>query len=149
VPVHRHRESVVPRHDSMPAGAEERIPALLLTSDPYVASHYAVRLDADGYSVTNACDVRTALQLAKRLTPDVIFADARLAESRHLPDILARNPVLRRVPVVLLVPHTDGGSADMYCRAKQDGQTAFIAQLHAASGYASSGDHPWRLPEPA
>jgi CheY-like chemotaxis protein len=77
---------------------------LFVENDAAVAQIYKLKLELDGYRVDVAGDGETALQMARRSVPDLIFMDIRLPKLGGLEflEALRADPQTSKVPVVIL-----------------------------------------------
>jgi PleD family two-component response regulator len=58
--------------------APDRITVMFVEDDPAVAQMYRFSLEAAGYSVFIASDGLMAVEMARRLLPDIMFLDIRI-----------------------------------------------------------------------
>src|SRR5438309_3669244 len=87
-----------------PAGAEDEVRVLLIEDDPESAEMYGLKLELDGYTVTRAADGEEGLELARTITPDIIFLDIRLPkmDGFQVLEALRSDDILKHVPVIIL-----------------------------------------------
>ena len=93
-------------HDGPSAGSScrQRGSVLVIDDDPWIRSVIAEFLADGGYSVTEAGDGSSGLDLAKRLQPDVILLDLALpmrSGLEVLQRLKARQPT-REIPVIVV-----------------------------------------------
>ena len=88
----------------MDASLQSDVTVLFVEDDPTVAQMYKLKLELDGYQVEVASDGETALQMARRSLPDIIFLDIRLPKLDGIGvlEAIRADPATRPVPVVIL-----------------------------------------------
>src|SRR5256886_14452814 len=90
---------------SPPEGAvDDEVKVLFVEDDEAVADMYKLKLELDGYSVTVAADGETAVDLALKDPPDLVFLDIRLPsmDGFQVLEVLRSDEGTRYVPVVIL-----------------------------------------------
>ena len=87
-----------------PLIAPEEVRVLFVEDDSSVAQMYKLKLELDGYTVEIATDGEVALEMARRVLPDIIFLDIRLPKLDGIGvlEALRADPTTRPVPVVIL-----------------------------------------------
>ena len=86
------------------AAAPDDVRVLFVEDDPSVAQMYRLKLELDGYAVDVAGDGLTALEKARRSTPDIIFLDIRLPKLDGIGvlEALRADEATAGIPVVIL-----------------------------------------------
>jgi len=91
--------------DTAPEEAvDDEVNVLFVEDDEAVADMYKLKLELDGYSVTVAADGETAVDLALKDPPDLVFLDIRLPsmDGFQVLEVLRSDERTRYVPVVIL-----------------------------------------------
>jgi CheY-like chemotaxis protein len=80
------------------------ITVLFAEDDPAVAQMYKLSLEHAGYRVYVASDGLMALEMARRLLPDIMFLDIRMPKMDGLTvlETLRSDPLTRPIPAVIL-----------------------------------------------
>ena len=101
--------------DKCESGPAESHPPLILLSDDEVGALtlLGIMLEREGYRVAKAPDAYIALDLAKRLRPDLIITDIMKPGMNGIDMIycLKSNPALRNIPVLVLSARGHGETA--------------------------------------
>ncbi len=84
--------------------APDEVRVLLVEDDTSVAQMYKLKLELDGYRVEVAPDGDVALEMARRMKPDIVFLDIRLPRLDGLGvlEALRSDPATEPLPVVIL-----------------------------------------------
>jgi CheY-like chemotaxis protein len=84
--------------------APEATTVLIAEDDPSVAQMYKLSLELGGYQVYIASDGLVALELARRLLPDIMFLDIRMPNMDGLSvlETLRSDPRTKGIPAVIL-----------------------------------------------
>lgn len=84
--------------------APDEVRVLLVEDDTSVAQMYKLKLELDGYRVEVAPDGDVALEMARRMKPDIVFLDIRLPRLDGLGvlEALRSDPATDPLPVVIL-----------------------------------------------
>lgn len=82
----------------------DEVRVLLVEDDPSVAQMYRLKLELDGYQVDIAPDGEAALEMARTVSPDIVFLDIRLPKLNGLDvlEALRSDPSTQPLPVVIL-----------------------------------------------
>lgn len=82
----------------------DEVRVLLVEDDPTIAQMYKLKLELDGYRVDVATDGEVALDMARRVMPDIVFLDIRLPKLDGLGvlEALRADPATEPLPVVIL-----------------------------------------------
>jgi CheY-like chemotaxis protein len=82
----------------------ELVRVLFVEDDRSVAQMYRLKLELDGYHVDVAPDGETAVEMAARDLPDIIFLDLRLPklDGFGVLEALRANPKTKKIRVVIL-----------------------------------------------
>jgi CheY-like chemotaxis protein len=91
-------------------GGHEGTRILVVDADPRSLEHMAVALIDSGFSVRTAASAAEALDEARRLPPMLVLTDVEMpgTDGFELCAALRREPLLGRVPVVLLANRPTG-----------------------------------------
>jgi CheY-like chemotaxis protein len=84
--------------------APEVTTVLIAEDDPSVAQMYKLSLELAGYQVYIASDGLVALEMARRLLPDIMFLDIRMpnVDGLSVLETLRSDPLTKGVPAVIL-----------------------------------------------
>jgi CheY-like chemotaxis protein len=84
--------------------APEATTVLIAEDDPSVAQMYKLSLELAGYQVYIASDGLVALEMARRLLPDIMFLDIRMPNMDGLSvlETLRSDPLTKGIPAVIL-----------------------------------------------
>jgi len=98
---------------------------LIVEDEPHIVLSLEFLLDRAGYETVSAADGETALELVRRLRPDVVLLDIMLPRLNgyEVCRALKADPVLRPVPVIIL--SAKGQEAEVV-KGLELGATAYI-----------------------
>lgn len=85
---------------------------LIIDDDPDFCEIAKATLEADSFSVRCACSGPQGLAMMREKKPDLVFLDVIMVmpdEGVYVSDQIARDPVLRDVPVVMVSSILDSG----------------------------------------
>jgi CheY-like chemotaxis protein len=90
---------------------------LVIDDDPDFSEVVRIALQADGFQVRTAADGDQGLAAMRELTPDLVFLDIIMispTEGVYVSQIMAADPVLRDVPVVMVSSIIDSPYAGLF-----------------------------------
>jgi len=90
---------------------------LVVDDDPDFVEITRTILEANGYEVTTAANGDEALRLMRQSMPDLVLLDvmmATLLDGLNVSHVLSEDPVLSKVPIVMVSSITDSPSAGMF-----------------------------------
>jgi len=100
---------------------------LIVEDEPHIVLSLEFLLDRAGYETVSAADGETALELVRRLRPDVVLLDIMLPRLNgyEVCRALKADPVLRPVPVIIL---SAKGQEVEVVKGLELGATAYITK---------------------
>ncbi|GIW44865.1 MAG: DNA-binding response regulator [Candidatus Binatia bacterium] len=129
---------------------------LVVEDDPDILELLRFNLQQEGYAVSTATDGASALEKARRQTPDLVLLDLALPGMSGLEVCrkLREDPVLRAVPLVMVTAKADEADrivglelgADDYI-TKPFSVRELLARIRAVLRRSGMGEVPERLPE--
>jgi adenylate cyclase len=126
-----------------PEGAvDDEVSVLIVEDDEAVADMYKLKLELDGYSVTVAGDGETAVELAFRHPPDLVFLDIRLPtmDGFQVLELLRSDDRTRYVPVVVL---SNYGEEELVDRGFKLGALEYLIKSQTTPSRVSGGIPSW------
>ncbi|KPL20546.1 MAG: hypothetical protein AMJ93_11645 [Anaerolineae bacterium SM23_84] len=90
---------------------------LVVDDDPDFVEITRTILEANGYEVTTAANGDEALRSMRQSMPDLVLLDvmmATLLDGLNVSHVLSEDPVLSKVPIVMVSSITDSPSAGMF-----------------------------------
>lgn len=90
---------------------------LVVDDDPDFVEITRTILEANGYEVTMAANGDEALKSMRQSMPDLVLLDvmmATLLDGLNVSHVLSEDPVLSKVPIVMVSSITDSPSAGMF-----------------------------------
>jgi DNA-binding response OmpR family regulator len=118
------------------------ITVLLIEDDQTFADMYRFRLELDGYRVIEARDGWTALEMAARDVPDLIFLDIKLPmlDGIAVLEALRADAATRHIPVVILSAY---GEDDLRRRGLLLGALEYLIKSHVVPDEVSRAVPGW------
>jgi CheY-like chemotaxis protein len=112
----------------------EGVTVLFVEDDPSVAQMYKFSLEAAGYTVFIASDGLTALEMARRLVPDIMFLDIRIPKMDGLSVLekLRSDALTSRIPAVVL---SNWNEKELVERSTNLGSLDHLTKSHTTPGY--------------
>lgn len=100
---------------------------VLVEDDPTIAGMYAFQLEQEGHTVWTAVDGEAGLDLARTMSPDIVFLDVRLPKLDGFGVLAAlrKDPKTAQLPVVIL---SNYGSKEMRERGRQLGAQDWVVK---------------------
>jgi CheY-like chemotaxis protein len=123
-------------------GGRDRVRVLFVEDDQSVAQMYKLKLELDGYDVEVAADGETALEVARRSPPDIIFLDIRLPrlDGFGVLEALRKDQRTRRVPVVILSNYSE---KQLIERGLRLGALDYLIKTQTTPAHISRGLETW------
>jgi two-component system, OmpR family, alkaline phosphatase synthesis response regulator PhoP len=120
----------------------DAISVLLIEDDQTFADMYRLRLELDGYRVTEARDGKSALELAGAVNPDLIFLDIKLPllDGMAVLEALRADAATRHIPVVILSAY---GEDDLRQRGLMLGALEYLIKSHVVPDEVSRAIPSW------
>lgn len=90
---------------------------LVVDDDPDFVEITRTILEANGYEVTTAANGDEALRSIRQSMPDLVLLDvmmATLLDGLNVSHVVSEDPVLSKVPIVMVSSITDSPSAGMF-----------------------------------
>jgi len=90
---------------------------LVVDDDPDFVEITRTILEANGYEVTTAANGDEALRSMRQSMPDLVLLDvmmATLLDGLNVSHVVSEDPVLSKVPIVMVSSITDSPSAGMF-----------------------------------
>ena len=124
----------------------DEVRVLLVEDDPSVAQMYRLKLELDGYQVDIALDGEAALEMARTLSPDIVFLDIRLPNLNGLDvlEALRSDPLTRPLPVVIL---SNFSEAELVERGARLGALDHLIKSQTTPARLVGGIDGWLQPE--
>jgi CheY-like chemotaxis protein len=112
----------------------EGITVLFVEDDPSVAQMYKFSLEAAGYRVLIASDGLMAVEMARRLLPDIMFLDIRIPKMDGLTvlETLRLDAVTKRIPAVVL---SNWNEKELVERSTNLGSLDHLTKSHTTPAY--------------
>jgi len=129
--------------DTAPEEAvDDEVNVLFVEDDEAVADMYKLKLELDGYSVTVAADGETAVDLALKDPPDLVFLDVRLPsmDGFQVLEVLRSDERTRYVPVVIL---SNYGEEDLVERGFRLGALEYLIKSQTTPSRVSGEIPSW------
>jgi CheY-like chemotaxis protein len=127
----RHVEAEVKQQRRAAPGG---VTVMFVEDDPSVAQMYKFSLEAAGYSVLIASDGLTALEMARRLLPDIMFLDIRIPKMDGLTvlETLRSDALTKRIPAVVL---SNWNEKELVERSMNLGSLDHLTKSQTTPGY--------------
>jgi DNA-binding response OmpR family regulator len=124
------------------AGERQPVRVLIVEDDSSVAQMYKLKLELDGYLVDVASDGETAVEMASRDLPDIIFLDIRLPrlDGFGVLQPLRANPTTKDVRVVILSNYSQ---RELGNRVANLGVLAFVMKTDTTPAKLTAGLERW------
>ncbi|MBO0682243.1 MAG: response regulator [Candidatus Dormibacteraeota bacterium] len=122
--------------------ADDDVHVLFVEDDEAVAEMYRLKLELDGYSVNIAADGETAVDLAMKSPPDLIFLDVRLPhmDGFQVLEQLRSDERTRYVPVVIL---SNYGEDELVERGFRLGALEYLIKSQTTPSRVAGGVPGW------
>ena len=123
-------------------GERQPLRVLFVEDDSSVAQMYKLKLELDGYRVDVASDGETAIEMATRELPDIIFLDIRLPrlDGFGVLQALRANPKTKEVRVVILSNYSQRELGDRFANM---GVLAFLMKTETTPAKLTAGLERW------
>jgi CheY-like chemotaxis protein len=125
--------------------ASDEITVLFAEDDPSVAQMYKLSLEHAGYRVYVASDGLTALEMARRLLPDIMFLDIRMPkmDGRTVLETLRSDALTMRIPTVIL---SNWNEKELVERSTRLGGLDHLTKSQTTPAYLIRQIHDWLKP---